>query len=301
MTKTKEKSMLRLLLVIVGLVPALAWAEAPYVQHEDVVYGEVHGVALVMDVFVPTGANNGRGIVDVASGAWYSDRGKINDHKRAQMYDIFCGKGYTVFAVRPGSITKFSAAEMVVHLKLGIRWVKERAGKYGIEAESLGLTGASAGGHLACLAAVTPDEAAGGKLGTHVKAAAVFFPPTDFLAYGGNPPDFRSPRTRRLVTPPGGAEPSDEEMKERLTQISPARLVTSKAPPFLLIHGDADILVPLQQSEVMLEALKKSGVPAELIVKKGGGHPWPTIHEEVRLLADWFDGKLCVSTVADKQ
>ncbi len=267
-------------------------AESPFDQHENVVYGEVHGIALVMDVFVPSGAKNGLGIVDVASGAWNSDRGKINDHKRAQMYDIFSNKGYTVFAVRPGSLSKFSVPEMLAHLKLGIRWVKEHARQYAIDPESLGLTGASAGGHLACLAAVTPEEASGGKPGTQVKAVAVFFPPTDFLVFGANPPDLKSPRTRRLALPLGAAEPSDEEMKEKLTQISPARLVTGKAPPFLLIHGDADFLVPLQQSEVMLDALKKAGVPAELIVKKGGGHPWPTIHEEVRILADWFDGQL---------
>lgn len=54
----------------------------PYTQHENIVYSEVHGVALVLDVFVPTGAKNGIGIVDIASGAWYSDRGKINDHKK---------------------------------------------------------------------------------------------------------------------------------------------------------------------------------------------------------------------------
>jgi dipeptidyl aminopeptidase/acylaminoacyl peptidase len=68
--------------------------------------------------------------------------------------------------------------------------------------------------------------------------------------------------------------------------------VSAHAPPFLLIHGDADPLVPLQQSEVMLEALKKAGVPAELIVKKGGGHPWLTLHEEVKVLAEWFDKQL---------
>jgi dipeptidyl aminopeptidase/acylaminoacyl peptidase len=89
-------------------------------------------------------------------------------------------------------------------------------------------------------------------------------------------------------------------MLDKLKQISPARLVTDKAPPFLLIHGDADFMVPLQQSEVMVDALKKSGVSAELIVKKGGGHPWPTIHEEVKILADWFDEKLSAPAAASK-
>ena len=280
------------LLVVSGVGFSNVRAESPYVQHENIVYSEVHGVALVLDVFVPTGTKNGIGIVDVASGAWYSDRGKINDHKKAQMYDIFGTKGYTVFAVRPGSVTKFCVPEMLTHLKTGIRWVKEHAVQYEIDPDRLGLTGASAGGHLACLAAVTPDEAAAGKLSTRVKAAAVFFPPTDFLAYGPLPLDLKSQRTRRLAIPLGAADPTDDEMKEKLIQISPARLVTDKAPPFLLIHGDFDFMVPLQQSQVMLDALKKANVPAELIIKKGGGHPWPTIHEEVKVLADWFDRQL---------
>lgn len=288
------------LLVAVGFELPQARAELPYIQHENIVYSEVHGVALVLDVFVPTGAKNGIGIVDVASGAWYSDRGKINDHKKAQMYDIFGAKGYTVFAVRPGSVTKFCVPEMMLHLKTGIRWVKQHAAKYEIDPERLGLTGASAGGHLACLAAVTPDEAVGGKLSTRVKATAVFFPPTDFLVYGPLPLDLKSPYSRRLVLPLGAEEASDDEMKQKLTQISPARMVTDKAPPFLLIHGDADFMVPLQQSKVMLDALKKSNVPAELIIKKGGGHPWPTIHEEVKVLADWFDRQLITPAAANK-
>ena len=63
---------------------------------------KLHGVGLLMDVFTPTGEANGLGIVDVISGAWHSDRGKIRDHMRAQTFQILCAKGYTVFAVRPG-------------------------------------------------------------------------------------------------------------------------------------------------------------------------------------------------------
>ena len=83
-------------------------ADPPYTQTKNVVFAEVDGIGLVMDVFTPTGTSNGLGMVDVASGAFHSDRGKIEDHRRAKVYDIFCGKGYTVFAVRPGSITKFT-------------------------------------------------------------------------------------------------------------------------------------------------------------------------------------------------
>ncbi len=263
-------------------------AEEPYAQHQNVVYADEHGVGLLLDVFVPTGQKNGRGIVDVASGAWHSDRGKIRDHEKAQVFRIMCGKGFTVFAVRPGSITKFSAAEMLRNVNAGIRWVKGHSGQYGIDPGQLGLMGASAGGHLASLAAVTADAT------TRVKAVAVFFPPTDFLDYGGKRLD-QSPEGRMgkltlaLAFPPGqAAGKSAEEIAAALTAISPARLVKAGAPPYLTIHGDADPLVPLQQSQRMVEALKAKGVSAELIVKPGGAHPWPTLNEEVTVMADWF-------------
>src|SRR5215510_7357478 len=115
-----------------------AGQEATYVQRENIVYGEVHGIGLLMDVFTPSGKANGLGVIDVISGSWYSDRGKIRDHQRAQTFDILCRKGYMVFAIRPGSITKFSAPEMLANLNTGIRWVKDHAKEYNIDAERLG-------------------------------------------------------------------------------------------------------------------------------------------------------------------
>ena len=280
-----------------SFAPALLAQDASFIQKENIVYSEVHGVGLLMDVFTPKGGKNGLGIVDVISGAWHSDRGKIRDHARAQTFEILCRKGYTVFAVRPGSITKFSAPEMLANLNEGIRWVKDHSKDYGIDPERLGLMGASAGGHLACLAAVTAKQSPDGT-SSRVRAVAVFFPPTDFLNYGGKPfdpsaDDRFSQLVRRLaLSDRSGPDNAKEEVTKRVTQISPALLVTPGTPPFLLIHGDADTVVPLQQSETMLAALKKAGVAAELIVKKDGGHPWLTLHEEVQVLADWFDKQL---------
>jgi acetyl esterase/lipase len=289
---------------IVALFLAAAEAEGQsYVQHKNVVYSETDGIGLLMDVFKPKEQHNGLGIVDVISGAWHSDRGKIRDHARAQTFEILCARGYTVFAVRPGSITKFSVPEMVANVKEGIRWVKARADEHTIDPERLGLMGASAGGHVACLAAVTAEiaETESDRSDTNadarVKAVGVFFPVTDLLDFNGKAAGARadddlSRLARRLAYPNGRGEATDEEVAQVLTGMSPARMVNSNAPPFLLIHGDADPVVPLQQSELMLAALKKAGVPAELIVKKGGGHPWLTIHEEVKVLADWFDKQL---------
>lgn len=268
----------------------------PYDQKVDVVYGEVHGTGLLMDVFTPKEKSNGLAIVDVVSGAWHSDRSKIRDHTLAQLYRIFCTHGYTVFGIRPGSRSRYPALEMATHVKMGIRFVKLHATDYKIDPERLGLTGASAGGHLATLVAVTSEE---GKpeasqpllrQSTQVRAAAVFFPPTDFLDWNGKPAD--SQMLADLLFLGGIKGHSEEEIQERARQISPARLVKGPPIPFLLIHGDADPLVPLQQSQTMVTALKAAGGSAELIVKKGGGHPWLTLPEEVKIMADWFDQNL---------
>ena len=294
-----DKIVLGSLLLTLVAAPAIRAQDSsslPYDQKMDVVYGEVHGTGLLMDVFTPKGEANGLGIIDVVSGAYYSDRRKIRDHILAQVYSIFCSRGYTVFAVRPGSRTRYTAPEMEAHVKIGIRYVKQHAAEYKIDPDRLGLTGASAGGHLATLTAVTPEEGnpdADSPLlrqNTHVKAAAIFFPPTDFLDWDGKPADFKTLGDLLFL---GGAKGhSEEEIKERAGQISPARLVKGPAVPFLLIHGDADPLVPLQQSQKMVAALKAAGGSAELIVKKGGGHPWMTLPEEVKIMADWFDQHL---------
>ena len=290
-------------LLIPPPVPAQDSSSLPYDQKMDVVYGEVHGTGLLMDVFTPKGKANGLGIVDVVSGAYSSDRRKLRDHILAQVYSTLCGRGYTVFAIRPGSKSRYTAPEMAAHVKTGIRYVKQHAAEYRIDPDRLGLTGASAGGHLATLAAVTPEEgkpdANSPQLqhGTHVKAAAIFFPPTDFLDWNGKLADIKL--LGDLLFLGGASGHSEEEIKERASQISPARLVKAPVVPFLFIHGDADPLVPLQQSQKMVAALKAAGGSAELIVKQGGGHPWMTLPEEVKIMADWFDQHLPETKAGD--
>ena len=188
-----------------------------YVQQKDVIYADSDGVALCMDVFTPTGPKNGVGIVDVASGAWHSDRGKIRDHMRARVYDIFCGKGYTVFAVRPGSITHFSIADMVKHLRLATHWVQDHAKEYGIDPENLGITGGSAGGHLASLVVISTRPDKNGKLDQPYKAVGVFSPPTDFITFGGSAADFGKSRS--------GPDASSGHSQPTATTSRPAQLM----------------------------------------------------------------------------
>lgn len=289
-----------ILAAVIGfaLCNALAQDDAPYKRTENLVYAEVHGVGLLADIFVPVEKPNGLGIIDVVSGAWYSDRGKLRDHERGQIFNIYCKRGYTVFAMRPGSVSKYDGAEMLNHVKLAIRWVKAHASEYGVDPNRLGMTGASAGGHLALLASVTPEDGnpqANNELArqdTRVKATAVFFPPTDLVDWDGKKPDYNR-SIGSLLFAGGVGTRTQDEIDTRAKELSPRyRITDGDLPKFLLIHGDADPMVPLQQSHVFIDAVNSAGGSAELIIKPGGAHPWPTIFEEVALMADWFDKTL---------
>lgn len=280
----------------------------PYEQRIEVPYGEAKGETLWMDIFIPTGENRldfyhpndhgfGLGIVDVISGGYKATRDRLGYHETARLFHIFCARGYTVFAVSCGSHPKFTAFEMVEHVELAIRWIKAHAGDYDIDPNRLGITGASAGGHLATMAAIQPKPAAPGaedplmRFDTTVAAAAVMFPPTDFLNWEGGEM-VGLDRKEKLLFSDGIKNHSMEEIVERARQLSPVYLIDGPTPPFLIIHGDEDPVVPLEQSLRLRDRLRETGNEAELIIKEGGGHFWITLPEEIIKVADWLDKKL---------
>lgn len=137
--------------------------------------------------------------------------------------------------------------------------------------------GASAGGHLvALLGASNDDKSLEGDVGgnanqsSRVQAVCSWFGAFDFLNWGG--PN-KLPTDGMAVSALGKLLGGTVESKLDLAkQASPITYVSKTAPPFLLLHGDKDPLVPLQQSELMHEALKKAGADSTLHVVKGGGH-----------------------------
>jgi dipeptidyl aminopeptidase/acylaminoacyl peptidase len=85
----------------------------------------------------------------------------------------------------------------------------------------------------------------------------------------------------------------DEEERAKVArEVSPVYHVTQDDPPTMIIHGDEDKLVPLQQSELIVAKFKEAGVPCELVVKKGAAHGWANWHDDMRTIADWFDKHL---------
>src|SRR5262249_16868512 len=139
------------------------------------------------------------------------------------------------------------------------------------------------------------------RVASNVQAAVAFFPPTDYLNYGGVGKEFVDVKMhgvpfraahdfREFDVKEGLFQPitDKEKLRSIYKRISPIYHVTAKTAPTLLLHGDKDELVPFQQSEIYLEKLKKAGVPAKLEVRKGAGHGWLTILADMQIAADWF-------------
>jgi acetyl esterase/lipase len=291
------------LLVVLLFTGAARAQEAPDIQRtRDVIYGRKYGMALTLDVLAPKKAN-GLGVIFVVSGGWFSRSEAINP----AFCKDFLRRGYTVFAVVHGSQPKFTVPEIVEDMHRAVRYIRCHARDYKVDPERLGVTGVSAGGHLSLLLGTSgrpgdpkaPDPV--DRCSSRVQAVACFVPPTDFLNWGlpGNemtarklrPPfcaalDFREyDRDRALYLP------VTDEDKERdiLKKISPITYVTPDDPPTLIIAGEKDDLVPVQQSETMVARLKAAKVPAELIVKKGAGHVWASMLDDTKAFGDWFD------------
>jgi len=273
--------------------------QANYRQQCNIVYAETHGIGLVMDCFAPRENPNGLAIVDVVAGAWHSDRIRLNEHIGLGPFDVLCEAGFTVFAVRPGSATLFTAADMVRHVHGAIRCIKGQAREYEIDPARLGLFGASAGGHIAALAALAPEEAHpysrehARRHDSRIAAAALLFAPTDFTAFDEfSVHEAQGLPIGKLLFDDGTENHDLDEVRAALEGLSPVAQVHPEAPPFLLLHGTADTVVPHKHSLRFAEALEKEGVPVEVILKKGGGHPWPDTRPELQRMVRWYEKQL---------
>ena len=283
--------------------PLLQAQEPNYTRKEDVVYGRKYGMALTLDVFTPKKDANGAGVIFCVSGGWFSSKEAINPVIIGEALN----RGYVVFAVVHGSQPRFTIPEVLDDMQRATRFIHLHAKEYGVDPKRLGITGGSAGGHLSLMQGVGGNEGnpntkdAVEKESSKVAAVACFFPPTDFLNYGkegeialggGTLKGFRAPFNFIERDPSTNAFvviTDEEKRKEIGKRISPVYHVTEKTPPTLIIHGDADRLVPIQQAELMIEKLTAKKIPCELVVRKGAGHGWPTLIQDTKIIVDWFD------------
>ena len=256
-------------------------------KRETVVYGKRNSHDLTYELMHPK-ISNGTGIVFIVSGSWRSNP----DDFKPIYGKSFLKRGYTLFAVSHLSQPDATIPQIYEDVIIAVKHIRTNAKDYGISPDQLGVSGASAGGHLA-LMLTTKGKQITGKPSGLFRAAAVFFPVTDLLNLGDsseNLDDGGPPKRYRKVF---GIDPDDlAEWKRVGYDLSPLYHVDENTPPVLIIHGDKDVLVPIEQSEQFLKEASNNGTTVELIRKKGKGHGWATIILDMRTFTKWFDKKL---------
>jgi len=281
------------LLLLCG--PAGRAQEKPqFTRTEDVIYARKFGTALTFDIIQPS-RPNGAGIIAVMSGGWFSSHDAINP----QNFAPYLERGYTVFAVVHGSQPRFIIPEITQDMHRAVRYIRHHAAKYGIDPNKLGVTGGSAGGHLSL---TLGTQGAPGKPdakdpidreSSAVQAVACFFPPTDFLNYGQDGEDAVGVGVLKNFKPAFGSRADTAEERQKYgREISPIYFISSNLPPTLIIHGDADKLVPIQQAGSFVKQAQDAGAKAKLVTKEGQTHGWPGMDKDAVIFADWFDEHL---------
>ena len=270
--------------------PVLLTAQGPSAESEidvevtpDVVYGHKDGMALTFDVFHPRNAHGGA-VLYMVSGGWVS-RWSPPEWLIARSFGGLLEKGLTVMAVRHGSAPRYKVPEAEADVRRALRYIRLHSEELGVDEDRLGVYGGSAGGHLSLMLGLASDDGVMDssdeimRAPARVAAVVAYYPPVDL----------------RPIVGPSERFPALDFAEDQAASISPILFASSDDPPTLLIHGDADMLVNVQNSEVMFEALQEKRVESELIIIPGGDHGFRLTADRERAqqaMVEWFDRHL---------
>lgn len=232
---------------------------------QTIEYGEDERQGI--DVFTPAGNANGKALLFIHGGGW-------SGGSRAQWHSVanwFRNEGYLSASIGYRLAPNYRYSAQLEDVRTAVSVLKERAGTLGFDPGETAVIGSSAGGHLAALLSAMPaDETLGQRSGstqldTKPLAAVLYCPATDLRLA------FNEERLHNSITAFIG---EDETQNEKLyKQLSPVLYNRSKAcARTLILHGDEDQTIPLEQSKAYHQMLLEDGVEAELVVLKGVGH-----------------------------
>lgn len=252
-----------------------------------------------MDIYLPKdGAKTHKVVVLIYGSAWYANNMK-------GMAYMSLGKALTDAGFAVASINHRSSGDarypaQINDVKGAIRFLRANAEKYGLDTSFVGITGFSSGGHLSSMAGVTNglktrtvgketidiEGTVGGNdaFSSDVDAVVDWFGPVDMSRMENceTVKDGTSPEAALL-----GCAPADNP--DLVTLVSPISYVGGQAPRFLVIHGDADNVVPYCQSEFFSAELDRAGRLDEFVTVPGGGHGPVTFNEETfKKMTDFF-------------
>ncbi len=234
----------------------------------NIEYAQANGAALFLDADIPEGPGPFPAAIIVHGGGW------VRGDRMVDVGPLFAPlshAGIAWFSIDyrlSSDISKFGAA--IEDVENAIRFVKAHAKEYRIDPERIALIGESAGGQLAAMAALAPAP------GTQVMAVVALYAPTDLVKLAKTS-EFVPKEIRDSLS----GTPFEQLLLARLGQLSPIDNIKPGAPPFLLIHGTEDAVVPFSQSRAMCERMAAVGGSCELFPVRGGGHGirwWEAAH-----------------------
>lgn len=220
----------------------------------NIVYRRVDGVKLRLDVYRPRVRPGPCPVVlHVHGGAWMI--GSKDDQGKPLAYRL-AAHGWVVVSANYRLSPRFAWPAHIVDVKAAIRWIREHGAEYGADPDFLAITGGSAGGHLSALAALTPGdpEYQPGFEGadTTVQACVPFYGVYDFTDRRGI---WRRSLLRRMLERQI-VKKRYSEAPEEFDRASPMSRVREDAPPFFVVHGTRDTLVPVAEARLFVELLR---------------------------------------------
>ncbi|MEO6992508.1 MAG: alpha/beta hydrolase [Lacunisphaera sp.] len=246
----------------VGMCAVAARAEL----RQNIAYGTASGEPLLLDVNVPDGPGPFPVAILIHGGGWSrGDKHAVPAGDSADISPWFApltAAKFTWFSINYRLAPAHRWPEGFDDVQTAIRWVKAHAAEFKGDPNRIALFGHSSGGHYACLAGTVVDDSI--RVQAVVGFAAVTNHEQDLPVRGGLSTSLQS-----LLDRPKALTP---ESLGILREISPLNHVRPGLPPFLLIHGDADKTVPIQQSLDFQAKLKANGVRCDLIVIPGAPH-----------------------------
>ena len=234
---------------------------------EGVAVGTGGGRQLRADVFTPpAGASNGIGVLLVHGGGWRS-----GDRTQLRGYGILLGRvGFTSVACEYRLTDEATWPAQIEDVRTAFRWTREHAKDLDIDANSVAVSGNSAGAHLSLMLAGMPDDQR-----DVAACVAIYGPAVVGLREGVEHPE--SDRVAALFV---SADPGVRK------EASPLTYASASYPPTMLIHGTQDELVPVESSERMYRALRDAGAKAELHIFDGQMHAFDRAPDYGRLCAN---------------